>query len=269
MSGASRRPRCVSFSSARPSPPEGAPVVDERNGLIRPDHESYNGVVKTFEMIPCRVLVDGPLSGERNMAVDAMLLDSAVAGRCTVRFYEWSEPTVSLGHFQSTDAVPLSLAHLPRVRRLSGGGAILHHHELTYSCALPSAHPVTTHPGSLYDRIHEAIIHTVAAFGVNCHLRGVEVFSDQPFLCFGRGDARDIVIGSHKIVGSAQRRRQGAVLQHGSILLAHSPDASEFPGILELTNVELKAEILVPRLLEAISLQLGLTVDAPLGQPEP
>jgi lipoate-protein ligase A len=60
--------------------------------------------------------------------------------------------------------------------------------------------------------------------------------ADAAFLCFGRGDPRDILCQGHKIVGSAQRRRRGAVLQHGSILWARSPYAPRFPGILDLCS---------------------------------
>ena len=63
-------------------------------------------------------------------------------------------------------------------------------------------------------------------------------FEAEPFLCFSRGDARDIVLGQHKVLGSAQRRRRGAVLQHGSLLLALSEFAPEFPGLRELTSFE-------------------------------
>ncbi|MCC7425164.1 MAG: hypothetical protein IT428_33255, partial [Planctomycetaceae bacterium] len=86
-----------------------------------------------------------PRSGAWNMAIDEALLETAVdAEQCTLRFYRWSEPTVSLGYFQKPEeaaADPL-LAGLPIVPRLSGGGAILHHHEWTYSIALPPGHPL-------------------------------------------------------------------------------------------------------------------------------
>ena len=60
-------------------------------------------------------------------------------------------------------------------------------------------------------------------WGIEARLRGEALrFEAEPFLCFSRGDARDIVLGSHKIMGSAQRRRRGAVLQHGALLLARS-----------------------------------------------
>lgn len=198
------------------------------------------------------------------MAIDESLLLAAVEGACAVRFYEWDAATVSLGHFQSAEDVPPPLRELPVVKRLSGGGAILHHHELTYSCALTAAHPLAREPGLLYEQVHQAIIGVLWRFGIDGELRGAAAFADKPFLCFARGDARDVVIGPHKIIGSAQRRRQGAVLQHGSILLERSPHAPDFPGIRELTGIALTGSLLVPHLSEAF---LKLTV-SPLANGE-
>jgi len=195
------------------------------------------------------------------MEIDEVLLNSALTGLASLRFYQWDQPTVSLGHFQAKQAleVPLRFSGLPIVRRLSGGGAILHDQELTYSCALPAAHPICRDPGKLYDVIHAALIAVLTQFQVHCRVRGEDAFADQSFLCFSRGDARDIVIGRQKIVGSAQRRRQGAILQHGSILLRQSRFAPEFPGIRELTNVDLAAEALVAPLTAEITSRLELT----------
>lgn len=187
----------------------------------------------------CRVIVEPcPQRGSWNMAVDETLLESALAGSTsTLRLYRWAEPTVSLGHFQKNARleVPERLAGLPSVRRLSGGGAILHHLESTYSFSLVPGHPLIQVPSSLYDTVHSAIIEVLEAHGVPAELRGQALQQEQePFLCFGRGDPRDVVLAGHKILGSAQRRRRGAVLQHGSLLLQQSPFTPEFPGIQEL-----------------------------------
>src|SRR5688500_20216584 len=96
-----------------------------------------------------RLLLDVPAPGAWNMAVDEALLESAaLENRCTLRFYRWSEPTLSLGYFQRYEdrrqhAASLSCAC---VRRASGGGAILHDHELTYSLAVPPTHPLARSP---------------------------------------------------------------------------------------------------------------------------
>jgi lipoate-protein ligase A len=195
------------------------------------------------------------------MAVDETLLNSAVAGEASLRFYQWSRPTVSLGHFQAIQqsAIPERFAGLEVVRRPSGGGAILHDRELTYSCALPATHPLARNPSRLYELVHEAIIDVFAARGIESTCRGASAFANESFLCFARGDARDVVVGKHKIVGSAQRRRQGAVLQHGSILLACSEAAPEFPGILEIAGIELTPSDLIPLLTTDIATRIGVT----------
>ena len=177
-------------------------------------------------------------SGSENMAIDERLLERAVEQSVsTLRFYQWEEPTVSLGYFQKDlTAVPDRFERLPVVRRLSGGGAILHDCELTYSLSLARQHPWAADPLRLYARVHDEIIAIFAEFGLNSSLRG-DAAADpaiKTFLCFSRADANDIVVGDKKVVGSAQRRRKGCVLQHGSILLQASSFAPEFPGLAEL-----------------------------------
>jgi lipoyl(octanoyl) transferase len=208
-----------------------------------------------------RVIVDNrPASGAWNMAVDEVLLESALRnGICTLRWYRWQEPTLSLGYFQSP-ADPLidqRFASLPVVRRLSGGGAILHDRELTYSCAIGPQHPLASDPGSLYSAIHAAIVAELQRVGVSIAPRGVaDKERDASFLCFSRGDANDLVIAGHKVLGSAQRRRRGAVLQHGSLLLERSPVAPEYPGIADLTAIDLSTIDPMP-LVEATAAVLG------------
>lgn len=172
------------------------------------------------------------------MAFDEALLETAATiGEAALRIYRWSEPTLSLGYFQKglPPDLPDMLRRLPRVRRLSGGGAILHHREWTYSVALPKSHPLARRAESLYEAVHEALIAALAGFGISARMRGVAVpEAESSFLCFRRGDPRDVLVGGSKVIGSAQRRRRGAVLQHGSILLAASPLTPEVPGLFDL-----------------------------------
>lgn len=208
-----------------------------------------------------RCLIDKPASGAWNMAVDEVLLISALERECpSVRVYQWETPTVSLGHFQSPRDPVLDerFRSLPRVRRLSGGGAILHDREVTYSCAIPRSHPLAGNPVRIYEVVHEAIIALLARQGISAKLRGSAKQEPEPFLCFGRGDPRDIVIGTDKIVGSAQRRRAGAILQHGAILLAASSHSVEFPGIRELAGIDLDPAELSTHLGRFISAALGI-----------
>jgi hypothetical protein len=102
--------------------------------------------------VDIRLIIDPPQNGAWNMAVDeALLLDAIEDGSATLRFYQWSEPTLSLGYFQRY--ADRNQHHASRncaiVRRQSGGGAILHDRELTYSLVLPPGHPLGRNPNGL------------------------------------------------------------------------------------------------------------------------
>jgi len=198
------------------------------------------------------------------MAVDEVLLAWAQrTGCCCWRFYRWKEPTLSLGYFQAYDdrgQHPPSL-HCPIVRRASGGGAILHDRELTYSCVWPKGHRLAAGRLGLYEAVHASLIDLWAGMGIHASFFGGAVTEEAgrpPFLCFQRRSPGDVVIGTAKVVGSAQRRLCGAVLQHGSILLARSPAAPELDGLVELAGVSLDAEQLCQIWSEVLASRLGL-----------
>jgi lipoate-protein ligase A len=218
-----------------------------------------------------RVIFDPPAPGPWNMAVDEALLETAAtSGQATLRFYQWQEPTLSLGYFQSLDdrqEHPTSQS-CAVVRRASGGGAILHDRELTYSIAMPQPSGRLSEARHLYELCHQTLIATLAEYGIsaalyrNCSsLRTDDHKDNVPFLCFQRRTCFDVVIGNTKIAGSAQRRRRGAVLQHGSVLLGHSPQAPELPGIQDTVGISMTpadlAQRWTPRLAQ--SLQLAVT----------
>ncbi|MCH9655270.1 MAG: lipoate--protein ligase family protein [Planctomycetes bacterium] len=226
----------------------------------------------THSSIPdhCRLIIEpAPLTGSWNMAVDEALLESAVSQDiCTLRWYRWKEPTISLGYFQSneTEVQNDTWKDLPRVRRLSGGGAILHHYELTYSFAIPACHPLSRSLPDLYLIIHQPLIDALSKQGLNVEFRGTSVTSQtEPFLCFGRGDERDLVYQGKKILGSAQRRRRGSVVQHGSLLLLTSDYAPHFPGLLNQTGkTSLYQDNFLETLTEEFSKAISQTIDLPL-----
>ena len=166
----------------------------------------------------CHLVIEPePQSGVRNMAVDEALLEAALEREeCTVRWYRWQTATVSRGVLSGRTrgrARFRDLAALPVVRRLTGGGAILHHHEWTYSCAVPAGHPLAQTPLQIYELVHERIIAALGDKGVHsAALRGAAISGrEKVFLCFGRGDPRDIVLSGHKIVGSAAPPARGRV----------------------------------------------------------
>lgn len=208
-----------------------------------------------------------PRSGLENMDLDQQMLASVVDddSRTIVRLYRWKEPTVSLGYFQKADAhIDPRIQHCPRVRRITGGGAILHDDEWTYSCAVPTSHPLRSCPLKVYEAVHHAIIKLLATQNIHSHLRQssnpltASTTSDEPFLCFLRSDPRDVVLNGFKIVGSAQRRRKGTILQHGSILLRASKHTPDVPGICNL-EPDFDPESFAERLPETLGAALANT----------
>ena len=205
--------------------------------------------------IPCRLLVEGPQPGAWNMARDEAVLNAVVAGQspATWTWYLWERPTLSLGYFQHAGDRVDRFADLAWVRRTSGGGAILHHYELTYSVAIPAG---LWPQGAITDIVRD--IHSIVAKAA-CRILSLsaDLFElhpqspapgiPEPFLCFLRRAKNDLVVvfdsiavgvGTHKVLGSAQRGRRGALLQHGSILISRSEHTPELLGLLDVSALQ-------------------------------
>lgn len=161
-----------------------------------------------------------------NMGLDEALLDSR-GSPTTLRFYTWKPDTLSLGYFQRYAEVPGVEKAGAVVRRITGGGAIHHVKELTFSIAASLDHPLYRGPvGESYTRIHGALIDALAAAGVASGLRGgTGLASDVEGtgMCFHASTPLDVAWNGRKGIGSAQRRKGGRVLHHGSIKLGTSP----------------------------------------------
>ena len=200
-----------------------------------------------FEVVrACKglVIVDPPLDGERNMAIDEALLQNARPDwPIVLRIYKWDRPTLSLGHFQRIEdrnQYP-RLSELPWVRRKTGGGAIVHDQEITYSVLLPNRVGLTSkgHNESLYRDIHLSFANMLSSLGwetglsESCTCATVEQRNSEPFLCFLRRSPVDLIVGQDKILGSAQRRSKSGLLQHGSFLLRAAQSTPELVGLLE------------------------------------
>ena len=181
--------------------------------------------------IAWRFLDTGWDTGTRNMACDEELARSFLGGRAgipTVRLYRWRPWAVSLGYNQNAaelDAARCSAEGFDIVRRPTGGRAILHAQELTYSVTLPAGRKTIL---QVYHEIGRALVHGLRLFGVH-----VELQRSQPDFrssyrqpssipCFTSSARYEIEWQGKKLVGSAQRRfsdgEQEAILQHGSIL---------------------------------------------------
>jgi len=216
------------------------------------------------EGITCRLLPYAVADGPHNMAADEALLHSAVDGSASLRFYGWLPPTLSLGYFQreSVRSDDLRLAALPFVRRPSGGDTLIHHHELTYALALPPGRPWQARRVSWLARMHGIVVAGLRNLGVPARLfiSTTNQHGHGP-LCFHHVTAGDVVVGAAKIGGSAQRKRRGALLQHGAILLARTLLTPNLPGIHELTGHFLAVEDTLHAIVQAFVVDTAWRLD--------
>lgn len=157
-----------------------------------------------------------------NMGLDEALLTERDS-RPTLRLYSWSPMALSLGYFQKFAEVPAATEHPVVVRRITGGGAIHHDREVTFSIAAPASHPIYRGPiAGSYERVHAVIQEALRQFGVDASLRqdsAVESDRESTGMCFHASTSMDLVWNGRKGVGSAQRRKNGHVLHHGSVKL--------------------------------------------------
>jgi lipoyl(octanoyl) transferase len=179
----------------------------------------------------------GPNFAAYNMAVDEELLARAQAGESTpvLRLYSWDPPAVSLGRFQkletAVDAGACKRLGFDIVRRITGGRAVFHFHELTYSIVAPLDNPMF--PPTVLGT------YKVIAAGLLAGLRNLNITAEMVSRserhaalvnnnsrdpsCFSSPSWYEIIVKGRKIVGSAQRRMTRAFLQHGSILVSYDP----------------------------------------------
>jgi lipoate-protein ligase A len=210
----------------------------------------------------CRLLPNIQADGPTQMAADDTLLDSATHGIASLRFYTWSVPTLSLGYFQQARPArdDPRLKELAWLRRPSGGAALVHQHELTYALALPAGTCWQPAGCSWLLRMHQCIQAALAEWNISVHLAEREqVFG--PVLCFLHHTPGDLLLGACKVVGSAQRKQRGALLQHGGILLATSPYTPLLPGIRELSARALEPADLQAVLVATLSRQTGWAIE--------
>lgn len=228
------------------------------------------------------------------MEVDeAMLREAEHCQSLILRVYRWSQPTLSLGHFQRESEIPTDVAwgQLDRVVRKTGGGAIVHDRELTYSLVVPHLNRQLDKgrseiPGDgqlapafgtkgpsemIYRAVHVGMVNSLRDLGLNaalaeqctCKVNGGA--SNQSFLCFERRSPVDIVIDGVKVVGSAQRRTQFGLLQHGSVLLRRSVHAPHLSGIADFldTNDRRASDTLEEARRQPTESDSGLQTDQP------
>jgi lipoyl(octanoyl) transferase len=175
-----------------------------------------------------RLIVDPePRTGAWNMALDEAIQDAVAAGDSppTLRFYQWAPPAISLGKRQPADGVDLARCQrdgVDVVRRPTGGLAILHTDELTYSIAtLPTDPRAAGAILDAYKRLSAGLVEGLRCLGVPAELNPINPYGTPSgsAACFEAPSAYEITASGKKLMGSAQSRPAGRVLQHGSLPL--------------------------------------------------
>lgn len=225
-----------------------------------------------------RLLIDPPKSGLENMAIDEAVLHSCNQGlsQSTFRLYEWSNPTLSIGCFQRDDKIieRCFKTGISYVRRITGGRAVLHIDEITYSIVCSENERLFEEGISgAYRIISRCLLEALREVGVNAEMQNVRCETQdggdsQKISCFHSPSKYEIIVEKKKLVGSAQRRFKRAFLQHGSILFGINRElimqlfgeqASQRMAWLELYSNVKKDEfraILINKIREGLDIDL-------------
>ncbi len=171
-----------------------------------------------------RLINDGPGDPAWNMAVDEALVraQDERSSLPTLRLYRWAPPALSLGYFQRAAGIrfnELSRLGIVPVRRITGGRAVLHFGDLTYSVTISSVSHMPVSVAASYRYLCGGLFAAFAILGVDATLGSERSDRGAPDACFALSTGADIVFKGKKFVGSAQKRIGSALLQHGSILL--------------------------------------------------
>ncbi|MCL7970332.1 MAG: lipoate--protein ligase family protein [marine benthic group bacterium] len=224
-----------------------------------------------------RLLVDGPLPGATNMAVDEALMEGARRGQPSLRLYRWSPGCLSFGRNQTArdryDGDRVGSLGYDVVRRPTGGRSVLHHREVTYAVVAPEEW------GSLSDaylRINRALANGLRELGVAATVHEASAGpAPRPTVraCFCDPLPGELTSGGRKLAGSAQWRFRGALLQHGSLLLhndqalvetfrSDAPPRLEIPavGLVELLGREPEPGELESAIAAGFERELGVEV---------
>lgn len=180
-----------------------------------------------------RLLKTEDNAGAVNMAIDKAVIVSNSNKKVppTVRFYTWKPPTISIGYFQSLEEeIDLNNCKefgVDYVRRITGGGAVFHEEELTYSIIIPESHPqIPKNIMESYGRICGAVIKGLKNLGIESEYKPIN----------------DIITSGKKISGNAQTRKMKTVLQHGTVLT--DVDVDKMFSLLKVPNEKIKDKLI-------------------------
>ena len=202
-----------------------------------------------------RVVDTGISDAATNMAIDEAIMLAHAAGEVppTLRFYGWQPASVSIGYFQQAardiDLAACAAAGISVVRRLTGGRAVLHDRELTYSIAVKDDDPgIPAAVVASYGHFSRGLLAGLRRFGINAEMnisrqaQGHNIRNNgASAACFDAASNYEIKYAGRKLVGSAQVRRYGVILQHGSIMLGFS--AQKAASVLKHTSPEARSGV--------------------------
>ncbi|HEX7056839.1 MAG TPA: biotin/lipoate A/B protein ligase family protein [Bacilli bacterium] len=229
-----------------------------------------------------RFIASGACSPAENMAIDEAILIAHSEGKVppTVRFYLWNPPTLSIGYFQKAEheveMSRLAAKGIGFVRRPTGGRAVLHDQELTYSMIVSESYPGM--PGSVteaYRVLSMGLLYGFRHLGLKAEM--VNLSSDEEKMkyasggsaaCFDSPSWYELVVEGRKVAGSAQVRQRGVILQHGSILL--ELDSDLLFSLLKFPNERLRERLKQQFVKKAVAINDCLRADgrAPVGLAE-
>ncbi len=190
------------------------------------------------------LIESGFLRGEENMAMDLAMMDLASRGTPILRLYGWGPPALSLGKFQDSEEVNMEFLKknsYDLVRRPSGGRAVLHLDEVTYSVCIPES-MASRSVIRTYLEISKALVNGLEKIGLKCEIKRErpEESYTKSSACFATTSLHEVTAEGKKLIGSAQTRRNGVVLQHGSIPLKnHVKEYAESFNLEEKERVKM------------------------------
>jgi lipoate-protein ligase A len=208
----------------------------------------FEGTVKMHQNQSYRFLNTGIQNAIMNMAIDEAVLTHHLQGDAppTLRVFRWSQPSISLGRFQSLEREILrdvcEEQGVALVRRPTGGRAVYHRDEFTYSIVTGKRHGVPAGVVAAYAYLAQGLLATLRLLGVRAELSDERVSKHPSAACFASSTQADLTSGGFKLVGSAQVWKDDALLQQGSLPL--DDRSAEFFGMLRFPSEAARQEAL-------------------------
>jgi len=218
-----------------------------------------------------QVLDTGIENASFNMALDEVLMERSLQGVLKAplfRFYGWDKPSISIGRYQSIQkdirVDNCQRAQIPLVRRPTGGRAVFHDDEMTYSVTIPPNHPWAQNSlMQTFSMISHILVEGMINIGLEVDFEkqahGIKSYPHQAS-CFASTTPYEVTLQGIKIIGSAQYRHQGAILQQGSILISVNPFISDYfttrdilhKGIKDIVNIDVNYESLKSGIINSL-----------------